>query len=99
MRVLMILMVIPGTPAWRRRRALERCRAAAVHIQTLVDQELSPTEFEADVRQHVHGCPPCAAEATVIAELKIAIVRVSQRGDAELAERLRRVAIELCDDC
>ncbi len=93
-----ILVVIPGTPAWRRHRAMERCRASAVHIQTLLDQELFPSEFEADVRQHVHDCPPCAAEATVIAELKIAIVRVSQRGDAELAERLRRVAIELCED-
>jgi hypothetical protein len=78
---------------------MQRCRAAAAHIQTLVDRELTPSDFETDVRHHVHDCPPCAAEATVIAELKIAIVRVSQRGDTELAERLRTIAAEICDGC
>jgi hypothetical protein len=89
---------VPGTAAWRHRRKLARCRASAAHIQELVDRELSPTVLEHEVRAHVHDCPPCAAEETVYRELKVAIVRVSQRGDADLAARLRKVAIEMCHE-
>jgi len=89
---------VPGTPAWRHRRKLARCRASAAHIQELVDRELAPSVLEQQVRAHVHDCPPCATEETVYRELKVAIVRVSQRGDADLAARLRKVAIELCHE-
>jgi hypothetical protein len=89
---------VPGTAAWRHRRKLARCRESAAHIQELVDQELSPVLLAQEVRAHVHECPPCAAEETVYRELKIAIVRVSQRGDADLAARLRQVAIEMCHE-
>jgi hypothetical protein len=88
----------PGMTAWRRRRKLARCRDAAAHIEALVDQELSPDELEREVRVHIHECPPCAVEETVYRELKVAIVRVSQRCDAELAARLRKVAIDMCTD-
>ncbi len=89
---------VPGTAAWRHRRKLVRCRASAAHIQELVDRELSPAVLEEQVRAHVHDCPPCATEETVYRELKVAIVRVSQRGDADLAARLRKVAIEMCHE-
>jgi hypothetical protein len=89
---------VPGTSAWRHRRKLARCRESAAHIQELVDRELSPSQMEQQVRAHVHDCPPCAAEETVYRELKVAIVRVSQRGDADLAARLRQVAIEMCHE-
>jgi hypothetical protein len=89
---------VPGTAAWRHRRKVARCRESAAHIQELVDSELSPSELELQVRAHVHDCPPCATEETVYRELKVAIVRVSQRGDADLAARLRKVAIEMCHE-
>lgn len=92
------LVYLPGTSAWRHHRKLARCRAAAAHIQELVDQELAPGELERKVRVHVHDCPPCAVEETVYRELKVAIVRVSQRGDADLAARLRKVAIDMCHE-
>jgi hypothetical protein len=93
-----VLAYVPVTPAWRHRRKVVRCRESAAHIQELVDSELSPEALEREVRVHVHECPPCATDEAVYRELKLAIVRVSQRCDAELADRLRQAALDMCTE-
>lgn len=88
---------LPGTEAWRKRRARDLCAQTAERIQEIVDGELPPGKAARALERHLIECPPCHEEADVIRSLKRAIVRVSGEADPQTVERLQALARRLCE--
>jgi anti-sigma factor RsiW len=92
-----LLAYLPGTPAWRKRRARDVCARAAERIQEIVDGEIPPSKAAKELERHLAECPPCYREAETIRSLKQAIVRVSGEADPETVDRLRALGRRLCE--
>ena len=93
-----VLVFVPFTPAWRRRRCGKACGEALAHLHELIDEELPDDRFEARLRHHVSGCTTCHDHLESLRELKVAVARVERTCDPELSARLVRLADELCQD-
>jgi hypothetical protein len=87
---------IPGTRAWRRRRAGYLCVEVVAHIDEIVDGELPVTRKAKLLEKHMTGCNSCRDEAEVVLALKRGIARVAQEADPEVVERLHTLARRLC---
>jgi anti-sigma factor RsiW len=92
-----LLAYVPGTRAWRRRRAYELCLRTAGCIEAIVDGELPPGKAARTLERHLEACPPCHQEADVIRTLKAAIARVSSEADPDVVRRLEAYAKGLCE--
>ena len=86
---------VPGTTAWRKRRHDEICRETYIHIQEIVDGEITAAKAK-QLTVHLSECPPCELEAETIRGLKQAIARVSCEADPQLVQRLDELARRLC---
>lgn len=91
-----LLAYVPGTHAWKRRRAHELCLRTAERIEEIVDGELPPGKAARALEKHLEACPPCHQEADVIRTLKAAIARVSSDADPDVVRRLEAYAKGLC---
>lgn len=92
-----LLSYVPGTEAWRKRRARDVCARAAERIQEIVDGEIPPGKAARTLERHLIECPPCHQEAEVLRSLKQAISRVSGQADPETVKRLEALARSLCE--
>ena len=86
---------IPGTGSWRQRRHDAICRETYVHIQEIVDGEMTAVKAKV-LSRHLSECPPCELEAEAIKGLKQAIARVGCEADPQLVQRLDELARKLC---
>ncbi|MGH2759702.1 MAG: anti-sigma factor family protein [Actinomycetota bacterium] len=91
------LAYLPGTRAWKKRRARDICSRAAERIQEIVDGELPPSKAAKVLERHLVDCPPCLQEAEALRALKQAVARVSGEADPETVDRLRSLGRQLCD--
>lgn len=92
----MIAAYIPGTAAWRRRRAAAICQETHDRIQEIVDGEIGGSRAERILERHIEACTACNADAQILRELKQAIARVASTADPELVGRLEDLAQRLC---
>ena len=88
--------MIPGTRAWKRRRAGRLCVEVVLHIDEIVDGELPASRKAKLLEKHMTGCSSCRDEADVVHALKRGIARVAQDADAEVLEHLHTLARRLC---
>lgn len=88
--------LIPGTHAWRVRRARRLCIEVVTHIDQIVDGELPPGRKAKLLEQHMTGCHHCSEEAEIVRALKRGIARVAQDADPEVLEHLHGLARRLC---
>ncbi len=65
----------------------DACSAALQRLWDYIDAELTP-EDEAELREHLQGCPPCLAEYSIDVVLKN-LVRRSCREEAPVELRVR----------
>lgn len=93
-----LLERVPGTAAWRNRRARELCRRTVGRIQEIVDGELPASRKMRLLERHLAACERCQGEAEVIRQLKRAIARVSQEADPGMVGRLQDLAQRLCEE-
>lgn len=93
-----VLERVPGTAAWRDRRARALCRRTAARIQEIVDGELPATRKVRLLERHLAACERCQGEAEVIRQLKRAISRVAQEADPGVVGRLQDLARSLCEE-
>jgi hypothetical protein len=90
-----LVIWIPGTRAWRRRRDIALCKEAIARVDEVVDQELPPGRAKV-LHKHVEACRRCTREAEAVAELKEAIRRVACHADPAVVERLEDLGRRLC---
>lgn len=92
---------IPGTRAWRTRRAHVLCVQVSTHIDEIVDGELPPSRKAKLLESHLASCEYCRRKAEGIRQLKQHIARVGQTCDQETVDRLHNLARRLCsgEDC
>lgn len=88
---------IPGTTAWRDRRARRLCHETAERIQEIVDGELPPSRKVRLLERHLKVCGFCGTEADVVRRLKNAIARAAADADPDTVDRLNQLARRLCE--
>lgn len=90
-----IVVWIPGTRAWRRRRDIALCKEAIARVDEVVDREL-PASRRRVLHKHIEACRRCTSEAEAVAELKEAVRRVGCQADPVVVAKLEDLGRRLC---
>ena len=70
------------------------CAEALAAVDAYVDGEMSAAD-RVELMQHLDACPPCGAEADIVAEIKAAVAATGNGVDQDLIDRLRALAATL----